>query len=279
MTDYSPLAGQLPLAGKRIVITRPRAQAAALADKLAALGAEPIIFPTIQIGPVDDYAPLDAAQRQLDQYRWIVFTSANAVAIFWERLGGRLPRLTPYPSPNAREASGEGGLAAEGAASIRFAAVGPATARALEKRGYTAAFIPDEYVAEALAAGLGDVAGQRLLLPHAELAREVLADELRARGATVDEIAIYRTLPAAPDPRGLAELRRGVDAITFTSASAARNFALIAGGELLAGSRAIVACIGPVTAAAAREAGLPVDVIAAEYTLDGIVSALAEHLR
>ena len=242
-----------PLAGKRIVITRPRAQAAALADKLAGLGAEPIIFPTIHIAPVDDYGPLDTALQRLDQYRWIIFTSANAVAIFWERLGGRLP------------------------GTVRLAAVGPTTARALEKRRHTVALIPDEYVAEALAAGLGDVAGQHILLPHAELAREVLADDLRARGATVDEIAIYRTLPAAPDPGGLAELKRGVDAITFTSASAARNFALVAGGELLAGSLSIIACIGPVTANAASQAGLPVDVVAAEYTLDGLVAALAAH--
>jgi uroporphyrinogen-III synthase len=256
-----------PLAGKRIVITRPMAQAAALADKLAALGAEPIFFPTIQIGPVDDYAQIDAALRQLDRYQWVVFTSANAVAIFWERLRGHEPASAPA-------AGGSAGLVP---ASLQFAAVGPATARALEKRGASAKIVPDEYVAEALAAGLGDVAGQRLLLPHAELARDVLADELRRGGATVDEIAIYRTLPAAPDPQGLAELKRGVDAITFTSASAARNFALVIGGETLASRPAIIACIGPVTAAAARQAGWPARVVAAEYTLDGLVAALAEH--
>jgi uroporphyrinogen-III synthase len=252
-----------PLTDKRVVITRPRAQAAALADKLAALGATPILFPAIKITPVDDYGPLDAALRRLDQYHWIVFTSANAVAIFWERLGGRLPANV---------------LAATGVpATIQFAAVGPATARALEQRGHAAAVIPDEYLAEALATGLGDVSGQRILLPHAELAREVLGDELRQRGATVDEIAIYRTLPAAPDSAGLAELQRGVEAITFTSASAARNFAQMTSGELLSVRRAVIACIGPVTAAAAREAGLPVDVIAADYTLDGLVAALARR--
>src|SRR5207237_7103076 len=117
------------------------------------------------------------------------------------------------------------------ARSRRLAAVGPATARALEQRGLRAAVIPDEYVAEALAVALGEVAGQRVLLPHAELAREVLADDLRQRGATVDEIAIYRTLPAAPDPQGLAELKRGVDAVTFTSGSAARNFAHVLASE------------------------------------------------
>ena len=257
----------LPLAGKRIAITRPMAQAAALADKLAALGAWPIIFPTIQIAPVDDYAPLDAALRQLDQYQWIVFTSANAVAIFWERLRRHLPARVPAA----------GGFTGLVPAALQFAAVGPATARALEKHGASAKIVPDEYVAEALAAGLGDVAGRRILLPHAELARDALADELRRRGATVDEIAIYRTLPAAPDPRSLAELKRGVDAITFTSASAARNFALVIAGETLASGPAIIACIGPVTAAAAKQAGWPAGVVAAEYTLDGLVAALAEH--
>jgi len=244
-----------PLAGKRVVITRPRAQAGALAEKLAALGAQPIVFPTIEIAPMDDAGPLEAALRQLESYQWVVFTSANGVAAFWERLNGGA-------------GSGLGGL--------RFAAVGPATARALQKRGATAAFIPDEYVAESLAAGLGDVAGRRILLPHAELAREVLADELRQRGATVDEIAVYRTLPAAPDPAGLAELKRGVEAVTFTSGSAARNFAALAGLPA-AGPRPAVACIGPVTAAVARQAGLPVDVVAAEFTLDGLVAALAGY--
>ncbi len=258
----------LPLAGKRIVITRPMAQAAALADKLAALGAEPIFFPTIQIAPADDYAPLDAALRQLDQYQWIVFTSANAVAIFWERLRRHLPARVPAAA---------GGFTGLVPAALQFAAVGPATARALEKHGALAKIVPDEYVAEALAAGLGDVAGQRFLLPHAELARDALADALRRGGATVDEIAIYRTLPAAPDPRGLAELKRGVDAITFTSASAACNFALVIAGETLLGRPAIIACIGPVTAAAAKQAGWPARVVAAEYTLDGLVAALAEH--
>ena len=248
----------MPLAGKRIVVTRPRAQAATLAEKLSALGAEPILFPTIELAPMADDAPLDAALRRLDTYHWIVFTSANGVAVFWRQAQGRGVQLN--------------------APTLRLAAVGPATARALESRGLSAALIPDEYVAEALVAGLGDVAGQRVLLPHAELAREVLASDLRARGAVVDEIAVYRTLPAAPDPGGLVELRHGVDAVTFTSASAARNFARVLAGEALSGDT-ITACIGPVTAAAAREAGLAVDVVAAEYTLDGLVSALAEHWR
>jgi len=281
----------MPLAGKRIVITRPRAQAATLAEKLSALGAQPILFPTIEIAPMADDAPLQAALRRLAEYHWIVFTSANAVAVFTRQADGRGVQLnapTPdamgrgvqlnAPPPDNRSMAVEAHGFQTQRDAPRLAAVGPATARALESRGLSAAFIPDEYVAEALAAGLDDVAGRRVLLPHAELAREALADDLRRRGAIVDEIAVYRTLPAAPDPAGLAELKRGVDAITFTSASAARNFARLLAGEAPSGA-AIMACIGPVTAAAAREAGLPVTVVAAEYTLDGLVAALAEHWR
>ena len=133
-------------------------------------------------------------------------------------------------------------------------------------------------MAEALAASLGEVTGQRVLLPQAEQAREALAGALRQRGAAVDEIVVYRTLPAVPDPAALAELRRGAEAITFTSGSAARSFARLLPGWLpAAGPRPLVACLGPVTAAAARAAGLPVDVVAAEYTLDGLIRALAEH--
>jgi uroporphyrinogen-III synthase len=292
----------MPMAGKRVVVTRPRAQAGTLAEKLAALGAEPILFPTIAVAPMDDDAPLAAALRRLDDYDWVVFTSANGVVVFCRELERAPTRLTgsgdtryqrnaaplrasAVVGTNGPDTKAEPALALAGKlpATLRLAAVGPATARALEQRGLRAAFIPDEYLAEALAAGLGEVAGRRVLLPHAELAREALAGDLRQRGATVDEIAVYRTLPAAPDPSGLAELRRGVDAITFTSASAARNFVRVQAGEPSAGeplaAGAIIACIGPITAAAAREAGLRVDVVAAEYTLDGLVAALAEHLR
>jgi uroporphyrinogen III methyltransferase/synthase len=242
------------LAGKRIVITRAAAQAAGLGRTLADLGAQPIYLPTVEIAPMDDYEALDRALRCLDKYQWLVFTSANAVAIFWERLGdGRLP-------------------------SLKVAAIGPATAQALEKRSVRPALVPEEYVAEAVAAALGEVAGQWFLWPRAESAREGLADELGRRGAIVHEIPVYRTLPAAPAPAGLREVGRGVDAITFASASAARNFAALAAGGLAAAvDQAVMACIGPVTAQAAREAGLRVDVVAATYTTDGLVAALAEH--
>jgi uroporphyrinogen-III synthase len=263
------------LSGKRILVTRPRAQAADLCDKLAALGAEPILFPTIEIAPMDDYSALDQAIATLDRYQWIVFTSVNGVAAFWKRLErSNLQSLIP---------------------NLKIAAIGPATTQALEKHGVRATFIPEEYVAEAILEGIGEVSGKRILLPRAEIAREALAEELNRRGAIVHEIATYRTLPARPDPLGFTEMRRGVDAITFTSSSTVRNFVLLLSGSpkyidtaacrrmgldgvpVPSLNRAIVACIGPITAQTAHEVGLPVDVMAREYTMDGLVTALVGY--
>ena len=274
MTGKVP--GRSSLAGRRILVTRPRQQAAALCIKLAALGAKPISFPTIEIAPIGDYAALDGALRQLDQYHWVIFTSVNGVNAFWSRLAA---------------AGFEDQVGFIG----KFAAIGPATAAALAQRGVRAEYIPEEYVAEALAAGIGDVEGKKILLPRAEAAREVLAAHLRRRGATVHEIAAYRTRPGSPDPQGLAELRRGVDAITFTSSSTVRNFVMLVSaspkeigvsefhvsepGRLprqRVGSP-VIACIGPITAQNAQDAGLTVDVVASRYTEDGLIAALAEH--
>jgi uroporphyrinogen-III synthase len=244
-----------PLAGKRILVTRPRAQAAALCDKLAAQGATPIVFPTIEIAPLDNYTALDRAIRHLAQYQWIVFTSVNGVKAFWERL----------------DAAGAGLMPA-----LRVAAIGPATASVLQAHAVTVTLIPDEYVAEAIIESIGAVQGQRILLPRADIAREALAVELQRRGALVDEIAAYRTLPAQPDPNGLLELQRGVDVITFTSSSTVRNFVALIGGDVISPG-AIVACLGPITANTAREFGLHVDVLAAEYTMAGLVAALVKY--
>ena len=244
-----------PLAGKRILVTRPRVQAAELCDKLAAQGATPIVFPTIEIAPLDDYTALDRAIRHLAQYQWIIFTSVNGVKAFWERLDAVGAGLMP---------------------TLRVAAIGPATASALQAHDVTVTLIPDEYVAEAIIESIGAVQGQRILLPRADIAREALAVELRQRGAIVDEIAAYRTLPAQPDTNGLLELQRGVDVITFTSSSTVRNFVALA-GEGAISPDTIVACIGPITANTARELGLRVDVIAAEYTMAGLVAALVKY--
>jgi uroporphyrinogen-III synthase len=246
-----------PLAGKRILVTRPRAQAPELCNKLSALGATPIVFPAIEIAPLEDYTALDRAIRQLAQYQWIIFTSVNGVKVFWDRLdvvGAGIPPLT------------------------RVAAIGPATANALHMHDVVVTLIPDEYVAEAIVACIGVVHGQRILLPRADIAREALAVELQRRGAIVDELAAYRTLPAQPDPNGLLELQRGVDVITFTSSSTVRNFVALAGRDSIP-PQALIACIGPITANTARELGLRVDVQATDYTTDGLVAALVGYFE
>jgi uroporphyrinogen-III synthase len=251
------------LDGRRILVTRALAQASELAEALVLRGAVPILFPTIEIAPLADYSRLDAALANLAGYQWVIFTSVNGVAYFIERLaitGGGVPAL----------------------AGRRLAAIGPATARALARHGLQVEQVPDEYVAEAIVEGLGDVEGQWILLPRAEIAREALADELGRRGALVHEVPVYRTLAAAPGPAALAELRRGVDVVTFTSASTVRSFAaLLAEAKLsldqaLSGAR--VACIGPITAQAARDLGLPVHIQAEVYTMQGLVHALEQHL-
>jgi len=246
-----------PLAERRVLVTRPRPQAGALVDALRAEAAVPILLPTIAIRPADDLRPLDAAIARLADYVWLAFTSANGVEVFWDRLRA-LGTAVP--------------------AGVRIAAVGTATARALAERGATVDFVPDEFVGARLGATLPDVEGRRVLLARASLAREELADALAARGALVDDVAVYDTIPEAPDAAGLAALERGVDAVTFTSASTVRNFATLLGlraQSLLDG--VVVACIGPVTADEARSLGFTVHVEPAEHTIPGLVRALADH--
>ncbi len=250
---------QRPLWGKRVVITRASEQAPELADRLAALGAETVTLSTIQIVPADP-APLDAALAQMAEgdYDWIIFTSVNGVAAFAERLA-------------AKERDWR-------AVRARVAAIGPATAAALRDRGLRPDFIPTEFVAEAVAAQIGDVAGQRVLLPRADIARPALATLLRDAGATVDEVAAYRTITP---PLALAAVARALgdpwpDAITFTSSSTVRGFVEALGGrdpaEALAGI--VIACIGPITADTAQSYGLEPDVVATEYTMEGLTTAL-----
>ena len=255
-----------PLAGRRIAITRPREQAADLASRLEALGARVIALPAIAIEPVDDLSQLDVALGELATYDWIVFTSANGVRAFARRLRANALDWT------ARHRA-------------RIAAIGPATAAALQVVGVSADLVPPEYIAEKLADALGNVAGQRILLPRADIARETLRDELRLRGADVDEIAAYRTV-AQPLPPELLERALGgerVDAITLTSSSTVRSLieSLRASGydPLRALAGVALACIGPITAATLREYGLEPGLVAREYTIAGLVAALVAHFE
>lgn len=246
------------LSGKRILITRPRAQAGEFAGLLRAAGAQPVIFPVIDIAPPEDVAALDRSLSELECYDWLVLTSVNGVEAVWARM----------------EALGIEGLPA----GLRLAAIGPKTARALEERGCPPDFVPDEYVAEAILPGLGDLRGRRVLLLRADLARPALAQAIEAAGGTAHEVVAYRTIPARPDPEALDELRLGVDLVTFTSSSTVRCFAALvreAGLDPLAlQGEPLFACIGPITAQTARSEGFPVNLIAEEYTTVGLIRAL-----
>ncbi len=244
-----------PLHGRRVLVTRPLAQSPELANELVERGAIPVLLPTIHIRPAEDLSPLDRALSALADYAWITFTSANSVDIFFDRLGA--------------ETVPDG---------VRIAAVGTATARAVAARGAAVDFVPSEFLGEQLGRELEPVHGNRVLFPKAARAREALATELGRRGALVDEIAVYETLPAAPDPVGLAQLEQGIDAATFTSASTVENYFVLLGARavpLLDG--AVVACIGPVTSEAARAKGLPVHVEPASHTVPDLVIALEQH--
>ncbi|HKZ06499.1 MAG TPA: uroporphyrinogen-III synthase [Methylomirabilota bacterium] len=253
-----------PLAGKVVVVTRAAPQAGALRDALEAEGARVVLAPTIVIEPPADWTPLDAALGRASDYRWIIFTSVNGVEMVRRRLGER----------------GGGVDVLRGS---RVAAIGPATAGALAAWGLAPELVPEEYVAEGLARRLTGVLvpGDRVLLPRAAETRDLLVRELTAAGAAVDEVAAYRTRPAAGTGAVVkALLGRGeVDVITFTSSSTARHFAALFAPDELAGlMRGVrVACIGPITRATAAELGLSTAIMPAEYTIPALAAAIASH--
>jgi Uroporphyrinogen-III synthase len=163
-------------------------------------------------------------------------------------------------------------------AGVKFAAIGPKTAEALKARGITPDFIPQEYVAEAILPGLGDLKGKWILLPRAEIARKELSEAIVKTGGIAHEISVYKTLPTQPDPDGLAALKSGVDVITFTSASAVAYFVAVVRQNKLdplnLPNNPLFACIGPITEQAARAEGLLNLVVAKEYTTDGLIEAI-----
>jgi uroporphyrinogen III methyltransferase/synthase len=257
-----------PLFGKRILVTRPREQAAELVDLLESFGAEAIEAPMIRIAPPDDYGPLDAACAAIRDYDWIVFASANAVDVFMKRL-----LATPL---DLRALQG-----------VKLCAVGPATTERLAERGLKVDLIPAEYRAEAVVdalTGSGDVRGLRVLLPRADIGREVVGDELRRQGADVTEVTAYRTLVADPEREGEPDiyrmlLDRRIDVVTFTSASAVRNFVHALGAEPAADllQTTIVASIGPVTAEAAAQYKIQSTIVPAQFTIPALVEAIVDH--
>jgi uroporphyrinogen-III synthase len=260
-----------PLAGCRILVGRARHQANALSAELKKLGAEVLAIPFIEIRKPRSSQPLDSALRKIESYDWLILTSVNGVEAMWRRVKqlkmktGQLDHL-------------------------RVAAIGPATKKAIEKQGLKVDLVPEEYVAESVVASLKDeVAGKRILLVRAKVARDVIPTELRKAGAEVDVIEAYETVvPSSSGTRLAAALKdpkRRPDVITFTSSSTVRNFVTLLESTrrrdqghfrhtgLLDGIK--MASIGPVTSGTLRELELPVDIEAKEYTIPGLVEAIA----
>ncbi len=283
------LAQAKPLQGQRILVTRTRVQASVLSERLRDLGAQPVEFPTIRIVPPEDWTELDEALNKLflenvleqPYYGWLVFTSANGVRICCERmiaLGHHVERMRH----------------------VRIAAIGPATAAALEQYGLKADIVPGEYMAEGVIAALKNDAeergvaleGQRVLLARAAEARNVLVSELRQAGMIVDEVAAYFTVAVAHDDEQgqmVEQLLREqqLDILTFTSSSTVRNFMQWLASEKRCVDlvkdkdkiRPVIACIGPITAQTARELGLNVTIEAKEFTIDGLVEAIVSYVQ
>ena len=253
-----------PLFGKGIVITRPEAQAEQFSVLLNAEGARVIHFPTINIVPPESYDGLDQAISQLAQYQWIIFTSANGVSFFFQRLI-KLGR-------DIRDLK-----------DIRICTIGPATAAAIEKLGIRVDLVPDEYISEGVVREFEkfNINGSRILLPRAEIARDVIPDGLAKLGAKVNVVTTYRTVNSGKKKLELASLMNEgkVDVITFTSPSTVTNFMEIMGRNYVIPPQVKIACIGPVTAAAVKKAGLPVDIIQERYTVPGLVERLIEYFR
>ena len=259
-----------PLFGKRVLVTRPREQAADLVERLEAMGAAVIEAPMIRILPPEDYGPLDEACARAGEFDWIVFTSANAVDAFLDRL---------LAGPQDLRALG----------GVKLCVVGPATAERLTRRGLKVDLTPSEYRAEVVVramTGAGPVAGAKVLLPHADIGREIIADELRRQGADVTEVLAYRTAAVEPEREGEPDvyrmlLERRIDVVTFTSPSAVRGFVRLLGAEpaidLLRAT--IVASIGPVTAEAAAQCQIESAVVPPIYTIPALVDAIVEYVQ
>jgi uroporphyrinogen III methyltransferase / synthase len=246
------------------VVTRARAQAGELSVELEKLGAEVLEFPTIEIQPPEDFGPLDEAIRELDSFDWLIFTSVNGVQAFVERLAHHGLDLRAVP----REA--------------RVAAIGPVTAEKIREVGLRVDVVPQEFRAEALIEEVSgaSLAEQKILIPRARVAREILPEKLRESGAEVVVPPAYESVPSSEGKDELAKkLEAGrIDCVTFTASSTVENFVRAFGVEeaarLLAGTR--VACIGPITADTARGYGIPVDAEAREYTIPGLIEAVVD---
>jgi len=263
-----------PLAGTRILVGRARHQASALSSGLRKLGAQVIEIPFIEIRRPRSFVPLDTALKNIAQYDWLILTSVNGVERVWERIGKLRIRRNRL-------------------AHLKIAAIGPATRQAIEDRCLKVQVVPKEYVAESVVKSLrSKVKGKRVLLARAKVARDVIPRELRNLGARVDVVEAYETVVPKSSRtrlRTLLKSQRHPQVITFTSSSTARNFVELLDQKgprghsrlspvlLLEGIH--FASIGPVTSQTLRELGLSPDIEAREYTIPGLIAAIAAHKR
>ena len=257
-----------PLFGKRVLVTRPRDQAPELCDALALLGADPIEAPMIRIVPPDDLAPLEDVAARAGEFDWIVFTSGNAVEAFMKALLSGNQDVRALKGP-------------------KLCTVGPSTAAKLAGYGIKVDLLPTEFRAEGVVAALtaeGSLQGARVLLPRADIGREVIVEALRAAGATVTDVTAYRTVLDEAQREGTLDiygmlLDKKIDLVTFTSGSAVRNFAKVYGAEQAADllRNTEVAAIGPLTAQAAEQLGIRISIQPQTYTIPALVDAIAAH--
>ena len=246
----------LPLFGKSVVVTRKGDQAESMMDRLQELGAEPFFFPVIETIAPDDWSPLDDALNNLSQYDGLIFTSVNGVRFFADRLKAI--------EQDIRELKG-----------IRIFTIGPKTAEAVRDLGIRVDVVPENFVAESLIESIENIKGQRFLLPRAKVAREILPEQLRKMGAVVDVVPAYQTILPSPSTSALEKrLKEGsIDVITFTSSSTVKNFLTLMGDKSEI-KKAKIACIGPITAKTAQDAGLKVDIMPEQYTVSSLLDAI-----
>jgi len=255
-----------PLFGKRIVVTRSRAQASEFIEQLEGFGAEAIEMPTIKIADPEDFRPLDTAIDDIESFNWIVFTSVNAVGRFVDRLLQR--------GRDIRDLKG-----------VKICAIGSATADEIRSYKLRVDLIPPKYVAESIIESLqtsGEIKGKRFLLPRADIARSLLPDEIAKLGGEAIEVDVYRTvLEEEADQQVIERLLSGeIDLVTFTSSSTVRNFAQLVGQDRLdqIKSKTRFASIGPITTQTAKELGIPIHIEASQHDIPGLVEAILAFL-
>jgi uroporphyrinogen III methyltransferase/synthase len=263
--DNKSLALTKPLAGKRIVVTRARAQALEFVQRLEELGGNVIEFPTIEIRPPENFSRFDEAIGEIASYDWLIVTSINGVEPLIARLQAQ-------------------GKSVSSLSHLRVGAIGPQTADKLAAAGIKVGFVPSRYQAEGILGLLGPeiMRGQRVLIPRAAKARDVLPETLRAWGASVDIVEAYQTvLPAGDESANVRRLLRQdeVDLITFTSSSTVSHFARLFDDAKLSAivGKAGIACIGPITAKTVEELGGHAEIVASEFTIAGLVAAIVRY--